>query len=505
MNPYRAALYAILGANLAFRLLFVAFGPFDLVADEAYYWDWSRHLDWSYYSKGPLVAYLIALSTRLGGNTEFFVRLPSVLLSALTFLAVHRLALRFYASERIAFFSALTFACVPLFNVGATLMTIDNPVFACWTLAAFFTHRAVVGGRTRDWAFAGIAFGFGIMAKAVILFHLVALFGFLLASGERRVLLRTRGPWMSVAIGFLFFLPQIYWNSTHDWVMFRDFMKKGEVGEPFRIEWKFFPEMIGAQAGAISPPIWGACLFALWANWKRWRAARDETALFVLAWGLPILLFYTLLSFRTRINGNWPTLTYLTPTIAAAAEILRRADSPAPGERFAGLRARRFGIAALVVGGVMSAALFLSPIPYALGFSAHARIDPTKRLRGWEEWGERIGEIGRERSEGRPIFYSGRIYQIAGLLGFYVPGNPKAYCFVRDARSNQYYFINDFDAVLGMDAIYVAEKEKDVSRIDDEFDSVEFVEKYETKLGGAVVREYFVYHCRNFKGWKYRE
>src|SRR5262249_25418158 len=30
--------------------------PLDLGQDEAHYWDWSRHLDWSYYSKGPLVA-----------------------------------------------------------------------------------------------------------------------------------------------------------------------------------------------------------------------------------------------------------------------------------------------------------------------------------------------------------------------------------------------------------------------------------------------------------------
>ena len=33
--------------------------PLDLSPDEAHYWDWSRHLDLSYYSKGPLVAYLI--------------------------------------------------------------------------------------------------------------------------------------------------------------------------------------------------------------------------------------------------------------------------------------------------------------------------------------------------------------------------------------------------------------------------------------------------------------
>src|SRR5688500_3091200 len=61
--------------------------PLDLAPDEAHYWDWSRHLDWSYYSKGPLVAWLIRLSCELAGpwserhtgSLAFAVRLPAVI------------------------------------------------------------------------------------------------------------------------------------------------------------------------------------------------------------------------------------------------------------------------------------------------------------------------------------------------------------------------------------------------------------------------------------------
>ena len=41
--------------------------PYDLVEDEAHYWLWSRFLDWSYYSKGPGVAWVIWLATRILG------------------------------------------------------------------------------------------------------------------------------------------------------------------------------------------------------------------------------------------------------------------------------------------------------------------------------------------------------------------------------------------------------------------------------------------------------
>ena len=58
----------ILGATVAHLLYLGVNCPLDLAPDEAHYWDWSRHLDWSYYSKGPLVAWLMRGSCELFGN-----------------------------------------------------------------------------------------------------------------------------------------------------------------------------------------------------------------------------------------------------------------------------------------------------------------------------------------------------------------------------------------------------------------------------------------------------
>lgn len=62
LTPIRCRL--ILAAVLAFEFvshfLYINVNcPLDLSGDEAHYWDWSRQLDWSYYSKGPAVAYVI--------------------------------------------------------------------------------------------------------------------------------------------------------------------------------------------------------------------------------------------------------------------------------------------------------------------------------------------------------------------------------------------------------------------------------------------------------------
>jgi hypothetical protein len=43
----------LIGLSVAFHLVYLAVNcPLDLSPDEAHYWQWSRHLAWSYYSKG---------------------------------------------------------------------------------------------------------------------------------------------------------------------------------------------------------------------------------------------------------------------------------------------------------------------------------------------------------------------------------------------------------------------------------------------------------------------
>ena len=85
-SSHRLLAAIVILASTTFSLLYVWLHcPLDLAPDEAHYWDWSRHLDWSYYSKGPLVAWLIRFSCEvvgplcleLTGNLSAAVRLPA--------------------------------------------------------------------------------------------------------------------------------------------------------------------------------------------------------------------------------------------------------------------------------------------------------------------------------------------------------------------------------------------------------------------------------------------
>ena len=110
----------------ATRLVYLGwYCPLDLAPDEAHYWDWSRNLAWSYYSKGPLVAWLIRLSTELFGplclsltGSEMpAVRLPAVLCGSLLLLALYVLALQTTRSDRLAFL--LVILCARVKNLAA--------------------------------------------------------------------------------------------------------------------------------------------------------------------------------------------------------------------------------------------------------------------------------------------------------------------------------------------------------------------------------------------------
>src|SRR5215217_7332388 len=89
-----------ISALVALRLAAAAWTP--LTFDEAYYWMWSKHLAGGYYDHPPMVAVVIRLGTMIAGDTEFGVRIVSVLLALPMSWAVYRTAELLFGGQRIA-------------------------------------------------------------------------------------------------------------------------------------------------------------------------------------------------------------------------------------------------------------------------------------------------------------------------------------------------------------------------------------------------------------------
>ncbi|MBN9117569.1 MAG: glycosyltransferase family 39 protein, partial [Planctomycetes bacterium] len=147
--------FGLIFASVVFHIAYLALAcPLDLSPDEAHYWQWSRHLAWSYYSKGPLVAWLIrascevfgSLSESLVGSPMLAVRLPAVVCHAALLAGWYVLAALTLRSHRAALAVVALALTFPPVIAGAVLMTIDPPFLACWCWAAIGVWKGLQGG-----------------------------------------------------------------------------------------------------------------------------------------------------------------------------------------------------------------------------------------------------------------------------------------------------------------------------------------------------------------------
>ncbi|MGD8453352.1 MAG: glycosyltransferase family 39 protein [Phycisphaerae bacterium] len=483
----RWALPAACALLLAGALLHVWFlvdaCPLDLVGDEAHYWEWARRLDFSYYSKGPLVAWIIAgsralladWSERLVGSEALAVRLPAVVLAFFTGLGIYVLASAVSRRPRVALLAAALTFTMPILAAGSMLMTIDAPLACAWTWALVGVERAMRQGSLLAWLAVGVLIAGGILAKytMVLIFPAVGLL--LLVDGRGRAQLRRLGPYLATVIGVLGFVPILAWNAAHNWVSFRHVAgQAGLAGGP-SIDLLGPLSYVGGQLGVIG--LWFPGMIAAIVAFYRRPAAEGEPheatglRLLLLAAVVPWALFLAF-SPITKVQPNWPMLSLMPATILLAMWLARRwRAASAPVRR----NTRIYVVASVVCGaGVVTLAHHaewllplgerierMRPSP-AWEQAPYAKYDPTARLRGWSQLGREVGEVlAAERAQGRDPFIMADHYQLASEIAFYCPGEPDVYCIqpVLGSRLSQYDLwtnpIANPERFVGRPCIYV--------------------------------------------------
>ena len=106
--------WLLLGGLLILK--FIMISQLGLKTEEAYYWNYAQHPDWSYFDHPPMVAWLIASSTTLGDNSPFWVHLPAVLTFALLTVLVYQLG-KVMFEPRVGQLAALLINFLPIFTV----------------------------------------------------------------------------------------------------------------------------------------------------------------------------------------------------------------------------------------------------------------------------------------------------------------------------------------------------------------------------------------------------
>jgi 4-amino-4-deoxy-L-arabinose transferase-like glycosyltransferase len=523
------AMLLVVGTALLHLAYLAWYCPLDLAPDEAHYWDWSRHLDWSYYSKGPLVAWLIRASCALvGGWSEeqtggltFAVRLPAVLCCSLMLLALYQLSVQVFARPRIALGLVAVSLTLPVIVAGRSLMTIDAPYACCWSWALVFAHRAVAGKSNWAWEATGLMVGLGILAKYTMVVFVPSLALFLLTSRQHRRLLFSSGFWSMLGISAFACLPILIWNAQHYWVTVRHVARLAGIqgmgesvlrGGDGSLRWLGPLSYLGAQA---------AILFGLWFILWLWGMLaynplrqRDAGARYL--WWLSAPMFLLFLGFSLKTGGgepNWPVTAYLSGSVLAAGWLAHRLDSSSAGFRWGiGLAV---GLTCLL-GTTLSACLYDSepihplleqvsgPVTAAQPFPVR-RFDPTCRLRGWRTLAAEVDRLRNELSaQGDEPVLATNNWSLPGELGVYCAGHPQAYSIglMQGDRHSQYDFwanpIDQPDAFVGRTFLVVGGVFDPVRSA---FEHIEPAIRVTHRTGGRPVAGWEVHVCRGFRGF----
>ena len=400
-RSYPAAMLAFVAAITGLRVLWLWVQPAGLYPDEAQYWFWAKHLAFGYYSKPPLVAWLIALTTGLFGDSEFAVRLSAPFLAAATAILVYAVGARLY-DRCIGFWSAVAFASLPGASVSAFVISTDAPLVLCWAAALYAFIRAREDDRWRWWLAAGIAAGFGLLAKYTMVYWLLSAGGFVLLSrGERRHL-----PRLLVAIGVagLIYAPNLWWNWNNGFVSYLHTSDNADFNGPL-----FHPdeliEFFIAQFGVFGP-LFFAGLIAVAATP---RALTEPRARLLAAFALPTLAMMLAVAFVSRAHANWAAPAYVSAIVLVVAWALQR------GWRKLVVFSIAFHVAAAVV-------LFTGyQTLAAAGIELPGKYDPLLRLRGWRELGAQVG-AALDRHPGFTLFADDR--ELLAALIYYVHPHP---------------------------------------------------------------------------------
>ena len=358
------------------RIIALALTPLNLGPDEAQYWSWSLYPSAGYFSKPPLIAWLIGASTAVCGTSEFGIRLPSPLVHAATGFVLFLAARRLY-DERVAFWSAISYWLMPGTSFSSLLITTDVALLFFWALA-LWAIAEMRNSRSIGWAILlGTSVGLGLLSKYAMIYFVLGLGIALLWARDTRQLMKDARLMLAGLIALLILAPNVIWNMTNGLATVRHTAANANWNAENLFNASNALGFIGAQAGIIGPLAAGILIWGAVMSFRRWGLSTEDRLL--VSFSAPIVLIVTLQAFISRAHANWAAPAFIALSILMCAWALRGTSRwPLAGNAF-------------VNGAVAVLLCALAASPALVSFLG--QDNAAKRLRGWPEAGETIMTI----------------------------------------------------------------------------------------------------------------
>ena len=389
-----------LTALLAFRLVTLWLNPLGLHGDEAQYWAWSQDPAFGYYSKPPLIAWIIASTTALFGQAEWAVRLASPWLHFGTALLIFFSAKHLY-NVRTGLLAGALYALMPGVALSSALISTDAALLFCVALFIYVWVVSRDGPSAAKAIMLGFAFGLGMLAKYAMIYVLPAFCLAVIFDPKTRAAL-SRWRWIgTVLTATLLLLPNLLWNAQNQFATLVHTSDNANLQDGAQIDPAELGEFMLGQLGVFGPLTFVLLLLALW----QLRRERREFELWLAVLTLTPLLFICFQALISRANANWAAAAYASAAILLAGWAMRTPW------------VKPWLIAGLLINLVASlvpALVITSPqLTNQLGFA-----NAVKRLRGWPETIEAIeqsygeGDYAAVAVDNRLLFYDLTYYGI---------------------------------------------------------------------------------------------
>jgi 4-amino-4-deoxy-L-arabinose transferase-like glycosyltransferase len=373
------------GALTLLRIGGLFAAPVQLYPEEAQYWVWSRHLALGYFSKPPMIAWLIRATTTLGGNSEPWVRLSAPISHGVAALALQRVGARLYAPWT-GFWATVLYSLMPGVQLSSAAIATDAPMMMFFSLALWAYAGLFTAPRRRDALRCalgmGIAIGLGALSKYAALYFLPGLA--VHAAVDADVRRRWKPAELVLALGSLLLVlaPNLVWNVLHGFETLRhtaadaDFSpamtavgRIAKAKHQLGFDARGAPGFIVSQFGVFGPIPFAVLLSGVMGMIRTRRGPPQDRML--LAMAAPPLIIITGVAIAARANANWAAAAYCPACVLVAAWLVRR-------------RAWKWLSASLASHGVV-AALFAAAV-VSPAFADRAGFGASfKRARGWKE------------------------------------------------------------------------------------------------------------------------
>ncbi|MFL9827971.1 ArnT family glycosyltransferase [Rhodoplanes sp. SY1] len=371
-------LVVILLALTALRLVGLRLSIVDLFYDEAQYWSWAQNLAFGYYSKPPLLAWIIWGTERVCGEAEWCVRAPAPIFYCGTSLVVYAIGRALY-DERTGFWAALMTALTTGAAFSSRIVSTDVPLLFFWAVALYAYVRLLEAPRWRHALLMGVATGLGLLAKYAMIYIVPGLVIAAIVSPRARALLRGPHVWVALLVALVVVSPNLIWNAATGFITFKH-TGGLVIGEEVRWSALRALEFLGAQFGVFGPVIFGVMIVV---TVRLLRGRLPEADRVMIAFSLFPIALVTAFAVTVHAYANWAAVAFVSGVVVAAATLVRE---------------RAFGwiTTSLVIGGVTQALLLVGDVVAdRVALPLLKNPNPYSRTLGWRDFAEKAGAAAR--------------------------------------------------------------------------------------------------------------